>query len=256
LVGALLYLPTWAPLMAAYFRLGVIYKELSLSLARQHAPPSHRYLMSRLSLQVFYLWRHVLSTQRRHLYYGGQIYKYYLPPSTAVLPSYTRAALSSNSNGTRSVYNRKTQKAVYIVICLWAWPSQIKNECAKGWGGGMLMGTELPIIYRERKLLYTCVLAKKKQCCQGADISAAKHWRGRKKSGGVGKIRAPDPGYIKKGLKGSELFCQKLHCTALNLSTGLLGSFHLPVWIARTANRWKNNTDFASDWLVDLVDNF
>jgi hypothetical protein len=29
--------------------------------------------MSRLGLQAFYLWRHVLSTQRRHLYYGGQI---------------------------------------------------------------------------------------------------------------------------------------------------------------------------------------
>jgi hypothetical protein len=25
--------------------------------------------------------------QRRHLYYGGQIYKYYLAPSTAALPS-------------------------------------------------------------------------------------------------------------------------------------------------------------------------
>jgi hypothetical protein len=25
--------------------------------------------------------------QRRHLYYGGQILKYYLPPSTAALPS-------------------------------------------------------------------------------------------------------------------------------------------------------------------------
>jgi hypothetical protein len=29
-----------------------------------------------------------------------------------------RAALSSNSNGTRSVYKRKNPKAVYIVICL------------------------------------------------------------------------------------------------------------------------------------------
>jgi hypothetical protein len=25
--------------------------------------------------------------QRRHLYYGGEILKYYLPPSTAALPS-------------------------------------------------------------------------------------------------------------------------------------------------------------------------
>jgi hypothetical protein len=33
----------------------------------------HRYLMSRLSLQVFYLWRHVLSTAPPFtVYYGGQ----------------------------------------------------------------------------------------------------------------------------------------------------------------------------------------
>jgi hypothetical protein len=44
--------------------------------------------MTRLSLQVVYLWQYSMyRRQRRHLYYGGQIYKYYLAPSTAALPS-------------------------------------------------------------------------------------------------------------------------------------------------------------------------
>jgi hypothetical protein len=40
-------------------------------------------------------------------------------PPPLQLSLHRRAALSSNSNGTRSVYSRKNPKAVYIVICLW-----------------------------------------------------------------------------------------------------------------------------------------
>jgi hypothetical protein len=40
-------------------------------------------------------------------------------PPPPRLSLHRRAALSSNSNGTRSVYSRKTQKGVYIVRCLW-----------------------------------------------------------------------------------------------------------------------------------------
>jgi hypothetical protein len=47
--------------------------------------------------------------QRRHLYYGGQIYKYYLAPPPQ-LSLHRRAALSCNSNGTRSVYSRENPK--------------------------------------------------------------------------------------------------------------------------------------------------
>jgi hypothetical protein len=57
--------------------------------------------------------------QRRHLYYGGQILKYYLPPSTAALPLYRRAALSRNSTEHGPYIAERTQKAVYIVRCLW-----------------------------------------------------------------------------------------------------------------------------------------
>jgi hypothetical protein len=49
----------------------------------------HRYLMDRLPLHGFYLWRHVLySLQRRYLYYGGENlkYRYYLTPLPAVFP--------------------------------------------------------------------------------------------------------------------------------------------------------------------------
>jgi hypothetical protein len=40
------------------------------------------------------------------------------PPPQLFL--HRKAALSSNSNGTRSIYSRENPKAVYIVRCLWA----------------------------------------------------------------------------------------------------------------------------------------
>jgi hypothetical protein len=66
--------------------------------------------MIRLSLQVFYLWRHVYWLQRRHLYYGGQIYKYYLPPSTADLPSLEGCAVKQFKQSTVRIL-RKNQKS-------------------------------------------------------------------------------------------------------------------------------------------------
>jgi hypothetical protein len=50
--------------------------------------------------------------QRRHLYYGGQIYKYYLPPSTAALPSKEGCAVKHfKRNIVHTVYNRKNPKS-------------------------------------------------------------------------------------------------------------------------------------------------
>jgi hypothetical protein len=46
---------------------------------------------------------------RRHLYYGCQFWNTICSPPPQ-LSLHTRAALSSNSNGTRSVYNRKNKK--------------------------------------------------------------------------------------------------------------------------------------------------
>jgi hypothetical protein len=57
--------------------------------------------------------------QRRHLYYGGEIYKHYsICPPQPQLSLHRRAALSSDSNGTRSYIAEGTQSAVYIVRCL------------------------------------------------------------------------------------------------------------------------------------------
>jgi hypothetical protein len=52
-------------------------------------------------------------------------------PPPPQLSLHTRAALSSNSNGTRSVY--RTQKAVYIVRCLWTGPGPevLQAACSK-----------------------------------------------------------------------------------------------------------------------------
>jgi hypothetical protein len=80
----------------------------------------HRYLMSRLSLQVFYLWRHVLSRAQPFILWWWNL--------EIIFALFNRnspfigAALSSNSNGTRSVYSRKNPKSSlqYIVRCLWS----------------------------------------------------------------------------------------------------------------------------------------
>jgi hypothetical protein len=71
---------------------------------------SHRYLMSRLRLQVFYVWRHVLSTAPLFILWWWNLeIPLCLPPRQLSL--HKRAALSSNSNGTQSVYSRKNPKS-------------------------------------------------------------------------------------------------------------------------------------------------
>jgi hypothetical protein len=72
--------------------------------------PTHRYLMSRFSLQVFYLWRHVLLTAPPFILWWSNL-EILFPPPPPQLSLRTRAALSSNSNGTRSVYNSKNPKS-------------------------------------------------------------------------------------------------------------------------------------------------
>jgi hypothetical protein len=78
---------------------------------------NHRYLMTRLSLQVFYLWRHVSATAPPPILWWSKFRNTICPPPPQ-LSLHRRAALSSNSNGTQHIAER-TQKAVYIVRCLW-----------------------------------------------------------------------------------------------------------------------------------------
>jgi hypothetical protein len=73
--------------------------------------------MSRLNLQVFYLWHHVLSTAPPFILRWSNL-EILFGPLHRSSPFIGGAALSSNSNGTRSIYSRKNPKAVYIVRCV------------------------------------------------------------------------------------------------------------------------------------------
>jgi hypothetical protein len=52
-------------------------------------------------------WDFMYNRQRPPLYYGGQKQKYYLPRSTAALPSEEGSAVATNSNGTQSAHKGK-----------------------------------------------------------------------------------------------------------------------------------------------------
>jgi hypothetical protein len=81
-----------------------ISSDIDLREGHTTAPPTHRYLMGRLPLHGF-TCDVMYCRQRRYLYYGGENLKYYLAPSPTVLPS--RAALTTNSNGTQSAHKGK-----------------------------------------------------------------------------------------------------------------------------------------------------
>jgi hypothetical protein len=66
--------------------------------------------MSRLGLQVFYLWRHVLSAAPPCILWWSNLEILFDPPPP-LLSLHRRAALSSISNGTQSVYSRKNPKS-------------------------------------------------------------------------------------------------------------------------------------------------
>jgi hypothetical protein len=72
----------------------------------------HRYLMTRLSLQVFFLCRHVSSTAPPLILWWSNLEILVCPlHSRSHLSLRRRAALPSNSNGTRSVHNWENPKS-------------------------------------------------------------------------------------------------------------------------------------------------
>jgi hypothetical protein len=86
------------------------------------------YVMSVSSIDISWVdWACKSSTcdvmycrQRRHLQYIMVVkFRNSICPPPPQLSLHRRAALSSSSNGTRSVYSKEPQKAVYIVRCLW-----------------------------------------------------------------------------------------------------------------------------------------
>jgi hypothetical protein len=79
---------------------------------------THRYFMSRLGLQVFYLWRHVLSTAPPFILWWSNLEILFSPlhrgsPFIGGL----RCQAIQTEHGPHIA--ERTQKAVYIVRCLW-----------------------------------------------------------------------------------------------------------------------------------------
>jgi hypothetical protein len=80
---------------------------------------SHRYLMSRLSLQVSYLlWRHVLSTVPPFILWLSNLEILFAPlHRSSPMIGGLRCQAIQTEHGTYIA--ERTQKAIYIVRCLW-----------------------------------------------------------------------------------------------------------------------------------------
>jgi hypothetical protein len=95
----------------------------------------HRYLMSRLSLQVFYLWRHVLSTAPPCILWWSNLEILFAPlhrssPFIGGLP----CQAIQTEHGPYTVYQKEPKEqstVLYIVRCLWcrraAWGLQVEQ---------------------------------------------------------------------------------------------------------------------------------
>jgi hypothetical protein len=93
------------------------YRLLEISMGYYH--PTHRYLMSRLSLQVFYLWRHVLSTAPPFILGWSNLEILFAPLHRS--SPFIRELLCQAIQTEHGPYiAERTQNAVYIVRCLWS----------------------------------------------------------------------------------------------------------------------------------------
>jgi hypothetical protein len=92
---------------------------------------THRYLMSRLSLQVFYLWRNVLSTAPPFILWWSNLeILFALLHWSSHFTGGLRCQAIQTEHG--PVYSRKNQKAVYIVRCLcWYSIASVHNNCTR-----------------------------------------------------------------------------------------------------------------------------
>jgi hypothetical protein len=85
--------------------------------------------MTRLSIKVVYLWRHVSYTAPPFILWWWNLDICTTCPPQPQLSLHRRAALSSYSNRTRSYIAERTQSAVYIVRCLCSVPSPPPLTC-------------------------------------------------------------------------------------------------------------------------------
>jgi hypothetical protein len=85
-----------------------------------HSGLGHRYLLSRLRLQVFYLWRHVLSTAPPFILWWWNLEILFVPlhRSSPFIGGLRCQAIQTEHG---PYIAERTQKAVYIVKYLWVW---------------------------------------------------------------------------------------------------------------------------------------
>jgi hypothetical protein len=82
----------------------------------------HRYLMTRLSLQVVYLWRHVSSTAPPFILWWSNLEILFGPlHRSSPFIGELRCQAIQMEHG--PYIAERTQNAVYIVRCLWVWMS-------------------------------------------------------------------------------------------------------------------------------------
>jgi hypothetical protein len=93
---------------------------------------SHRYLMTRLSLQVFYLWRHVSSSAPPLILWWSNLEILFGPlhRSSPCIGGLRSQAIQMELG---PYIAERTQKAVYIVRCLWYQKKPVCHACRIIW---------------------------------------------------------------------------------------------------------------------------
>jgi hypothetical protein len=84
----------------------------------------HSYLMTRLSLQVFYLWRHVSSTSPPLILWWSNL-EILVGPLHRSSPFIVELRCQAIQTEHGPYIIKRTQKAVYIVTCLWYRPTSL-----------------------------------------------------------------------------------------------------------------------------------
>jgi hypothetical protein len=105
-------IPDWAQAIDKLYTVYILYSN--------RLRCDHRYLMIRLSLQVFYLWRHVLSTALPFILWWSNLeILFALLHRSSPMKGELRCQAIQTEHG--PYIAERTQKAVYIVRCLWRW---------------------------------------------------------------------------------------------------------------------------------------
>jgi hypothetical protein len=88
---------------------------------------NHRYLISRLNLQVFYLWRHVLAAAPPFILWWSNLEILFVPlhRSSPFIGGLRCQAIQTEHG---SYIAERTKKSVYFVKCLWQIYTEHRNR--------------------------------------------------------------------------------------------------------------------------------